>query len=224
MAESVLGFRLAPPTVLHNGKAALPIKAGQANAFKAKSGEHYRVLKGKEGEEQLLDNVVVKRSGNDLKLDYADGTQVTLENYYVVCRGGDCDVVVPGKAVEGYKISAASTGGASLGDGSTLVYAHGGQDALMGMAHENVALQTVLGSFKGAEVTYLPPAYVPVALEASGSNWALLGGGLALAAGAAAGLGGGGGGAGRTLLLRPLQCITWSAVALSPDPWWRVTV
>ena len=28
MAESVLGFRLAPPTVLHNGKAALPISLG----------------------------------------------------------------------------------------------------------------------------------------------------------------------------------------------------
>ena len=66
------------PAVLHNGKVALPIKVGQANAFKAKAGEHYRVLKGKDGEEQLLDNVVVKHAGADLKLEYTDGTQVTL--------------------------------------------------------------------------------------------------------------------------------------------------
>jgi hypothetical protein len=135
--------------VLHTGKTALPIKAGQASTFKSKSGEHYRVLKGREGEEQLLDDVIAKRSGEDLILDYADGTQVVLENYYVECRAGDCDVIVPGKSGEVYKIDASSTAGVSLGDGSTMVYAHGSHDALMGLARGSTAMQTALGSHKG---------------------------------------------------------------------------
>ena len=43
--------------------------------------------------------------GDDLSLQYADGTQVTLENYYVECKAGDCDVTVPGNTGEGYKIN-----------------------------------------------------------------------------------------------------------------------
>ena len=47
MAENFIpGLSQFSSIVLHNGKAALPIKAGQANVFKAKAGEHYRVLKG----------------------------------------------------------------------------------------------------------------------------------------------------------------------------------
>ena len=70
MAEtSIPSLSQSSSFVLHNGKAALPIKAGQTNVFKAKSGEHYRVLKGKEGEEQFVDNVVVKHAGADLKLE-----------------------------------------------------------------------------------------------------------------------------------------------------------
>ena len=99
----------------------------------------------KEGEEQLVDNVVAKHAGADLKLEYSDGTQVTLENYYVECKAGDCDVTVPGKTGEGYKINAASSGGAALGDGSTLVYAHGSPEALMGMAQGNAPMQAALG-------------------------------------------------------------------------------
>ena len=57
---SIAGAIPNPSIVLPTGKAALPIKAGQANAFKAKSGEHYGNLKKKDAEEQLLDNVVAK--------------------------------------------------------------------------------------------------------------------------------------------------------------------
>ncbi len=46
----------------NNSKTALPIPTGHANAFKAKAGEHYKNLKKKDAEEQLLDNVVAKPS------------------------------------------------------------------------------------------------------------------------------------------------------------------
>ena len=113
---------------LHNGKGGHALVAGKSHKVKAKAGEHYRVVKRSGEQEQLLDDVIAKRVGDDLSLQYADGTQVTLENYYVECKAGDCDVTVPGKTGEGYKINAASTSGATLGDGSTLVYAHGSPD------------------------------------------------------------------------------------------------
>ena len=61
---SIPGLSQSSSFVLHNGKDALPIKAGQANAFKAKAGEHYGNLKKKDAEEQLLDNVVAKPTGS----------------------------------------------------------------------------------------------------------------------------------------------------------------
>jgi len=80
MAEvCVAGNSVQSPIVFYTGKTARPLKPGQANAFKAKAGQHYRITKGPAGTEQLLDNVVVKRAGDDLQLNDADGTQVTLE-------------------------------------------------------------------------------------------------------------------------------------------------
>ena len=60
---SIAGAIPKPSIVLPTGKGALPITAGQANAFKAKAGEHYGNLKKKDAEEQLLDNVVTKPKG-----------------------------------------------------------------------------------------------------------------------------------------------------------------
>jgi len=50
MAERAIADTVSKyATVLPTGKAALPIKAGQANAFKAKSGEHYGILVAADG-------------------------------------------------------------------------------------------------------------------------------------------------------------------------------
>ena len=72
-----------PSIVLPTGKAALPMKAGQANAFKAKAGEHYGNFKKKDAEEQLLDNVVAKPTGEDAKPVDAEGTGLTLESAFI---------------------------------------------------------------------------------------------------------------------------------------------
>ena len=145
---------MAAPTVdtflFSTGKSTHVLKPGEVTRFKAKAGEHYRVLKRAGAEDKLPDNVLVKKSGEDLRLEFPDGTQLTLENYYTECRSGGCDVTVPG--ANGAQItlgadagtpgapSAGVTAGTALGDGSTLVYAYGSQEVLMSMARGDSAL------------------------------------------------------------------------------------
>jgi hypothetical protein len=146
-----------PILILHTGKTALPLKMLQANTIQAKAGEHYRIVKRIDGKDTLLDNVLAKRTGDHLLLAYADGTQVTVENYYVECKGAvGCDLTLPAKGGTETLLSAESSAGASLGDNSTLVYAHGDQGTLMAMAQDNGALQSTLASIDGSELSYLP--------------------------------------------------------------------
>ena len=117
---SIAGAIPNPSFVLHNGKAALPIKAGQANAFKAKAGEHYGNLKKKDAEEQLLDNVVAKPTGEDAKSVDAEGTGLTLESAFIQApvegdEGGNqaaIEAAMPGQLAQGYQPSAQGAAGA----------------------------------------------------------------------------------------------------------------
>jgi hypothetical protein len=173
---------------LLNGKTAQPVTAGQSNAFKVKLGEHYRIVKVSDGAEQLFDNVIAKRVGDDLSLNYVEGTQVTLENYYVDCKASvACDVTLPSTDGVGYTLRGDGAAGVTLSEGSSLVYAHGSKDALTSMAQGNDTLQAALAGFHGNAISY-----VPVTPFSLGSPMLLggLGGALAAAAG-----GGGGGGA-----------------------------
>ncbi|MDH4286847.1 MAG: Ig-like domain-containing protein, partial [Gallionella sp.] len=182
----------AQTLALQTGKTTQPIKAGQSNAIKVQAGEQYRIVKGKKGEEQLLDDVIAKRQGNDLLLQYADGTQVTLENFYVECKSAAiCGVTLPGQEAGGYVISGESATGVTLDDKATLVYAHGNHDVLMGMAQGNGALHTTLAGLSGAEVTYIPSGSPGIWTP---GNLGMLGAGLGVAIVAGGGGGGGGGG------------------------------
>ncbi len=173
---------------LLNGKTVQPLKAGQTHAFKAQGGEHYRIVRIKDATEQILDNVMAERAGDNLRLTYADGTQVTLENYYVECKAAmACDITLPSQDGTGYVLKGDGANGAALGDGNRLVYAHGSQDTMMGMAQGNTALHTALAGLRGSEISYFPAAD----RDAAGIGfYGLLGG-----AGALAAAGGGGGAA-----------------------------
>ena len=147
--------------VLHTGKVALELQPGQLHALKAKAGDRYRVVKAQGEEEQLLDNVIVKKLRNDLKLQFLDGTQVTLENYFVECRSSACDITLPGDPPsDGHA-------GPVLADGSSLLYAHGSQGALMQMAAGDAALAKAFAAGVafpggvGSELSYVPPPPVP---------------------------------------------------------------
>src|SRR5262245_51408418 len=140
-----------PALQLGKGKATLPLRSGGAHSFQAQPGEHYRIVKG-EGEDALLDNVVAKRIDNDLRLTYADGTSVTLENYFLECKAGKCSATLPDAGGGGYVVGAEGAAGVDLSDGSTLVYAHGSSDALMTLAQGDDALKTALSSLTGPEL------------------------------------------------------------------------
>ena len=192
---------------LYNGKIAIELQPGQFNVIKAKAGEHYRVVKGTNAASPLLEDVIAKRAGKDLKLAFGDGTQVTLDNFYEECKAGGCEVTLPAQGAGEYLISAGAqapsrgllsglmgggdvmSAGAALGDGSTLTYAFGNPESLMSMAQGQAGLQSVLSGLTGTSISYVP---VATSADTSGMSLGLLGAvGLGLA-----GLGGGGGGGG----------------------------
>ena len=163
MTDVVTTTKDSHTVTLNNGKTSQPLNAGRPNTVKAKAGENYRILqKAKTGEEQLLDNVIAKKSGDDLVLNYADGTQLTLENFYGECKAGGCDVTLAGQDAGGYSLAGASPAGAALGDGSTLAYAHGTPDALMAMTQGNDAMRSALTGPVGEQITYLPSHAFPL--------------------------------------------------------------
>lgn len=173
---------------LNTRKAALPLQAGQANTYKAVPGEAYRVLKRAEGAagDELASDVLAQRSGSDLQLDYADGTRITLQDYFTECLGdAACSVTLAGDAPEGWELTAGAKDGASLADGSSLLYAHGSPEALASMAGSHPGLEQPLAGLQGNLRTYLPQ-------ESSGMGW--IAGGTGLGALMASGGGGGGGG------------------------------
>ncbi len=129
---SIAGAILNPSLVLPTGKAALPIKAGQANVFKAKAGEHYGSLKKKDAEEPLLDNVVAKPAGEDAKPVDAEGTRLTLESAVIQApvagnaagneAGNEAatEAAMPGQLAQGYPPSAQGAAGAALSEANSL--------------------------------------------------------------------------------------------------------
>ncbi len=183
---------------LQNGKSFQSIKTSQPNIIIAHAGEHYRIVKLKAGQRQLLDNVIVKKSDDDLQLSYADGTQIVIKNFYIECKTG-CDLILPGQGAADYTISGKNASGSALNDGTTLIYAHGSHDAMTAMAQGE--LTQILSGMNGAELTYIPSI---VKVDSGGGSFGMLGlaaGGLGLAAAAAGGGGGGGGGGGITAIV-----------------------
>jgi hypothetical protein len=182
---------MATPTKLvlslHNGKSAQPLNPGQPNLVKAHAGEHYRVLRDVDGKPQLAGDVLAKRHGDDLQLDYADGTGVTLQDYYVQCKAATaCDATLPAANGGSIVVSDDMASGAALGDGSTLVYAWGSHDTLMAMAQGNQALGSALGSVFG-ETSYAAPAAAGMGQMGSSGASGATGAGGASDAGAGSG-------------------------------------
>lgn len=170
---------------LFDGKSSHLLITGQANTFKAKAGEHYRILKHQEGvAEQLVDDLIAKRSGNDLQLHYADGTEINLESYFTKRDGTSCEMTLPGDHGSEFKLSGDSAMGVALGDGSHLVYVHGSHDVVMDMAQSNSSLLSTLSGFNGTQITYIPPAQHDAVTWAGGGHCCLVV--LHLQAGAAA--------------------------------------
>ncbi len=98
----------------------------------AKAGEKYHIIKKKGLSDELADNVVVTKVEDSLSLQYADGTQVSLEGFYT--QEG-AEVALP--ASNGGVHTVASQDAVR----DTLVYSHGDHDLLMSMTQSDHALQ-----------------------------------------------------------------------------------
>ena len=176
---------------LSTGKTRISLQAGQTNIHKAAPGESYRVLKrqGENDQEKLADDVVASRHGQDLQLDYADGTTVTLQGWYTE---SDTSVTLPADGTSTQVITPGSTEGAALSDGSHVLYAHGSPDALASMTSGHPGLEGILaGLHDGSVVTGHPVTYLPQSHSYAGYIAGALGlGGVIGVAAASGGHGG----------------------------------
>ena len=176
---------------LSTGKTRISLQAGQTNIHKAAPGESYRVLKrqGENDQEKLADDVVASRHGQDLQLDYADGTTLTLQGWYTE---SDTSVTLPADGTSTQVITPGSTEGAALSDGSHVLYAHGSPDALASMTSGHPGLEGILaGLHDGSVVTGHPVTYLPQSHSYAGYIAAALGlGGVVGVAAASGGHGG----------------------------------
>ena len=179
----------------------LLIQAGQSIRVRMEPGQHYqirRILRATEPPAlEVPDNVIATRRSDALHLRYADGSSVTLEDFYSVCKSDAvCSVNLASDSEAGITLGGnTAQGGVACGDG-TLVYAHGGHDVLMSMAGGQSSLVNTFTALGNAPVlTYLPPSTAIAAAESAfplgyAAIPVLLGGGLAKGAGASgAGLG-----------------------------------
>ncbi|MFY9995505.1 MAG: cadherin repeat domain-containing protein, partial [Leclercia sp.] len=149
---------------LSTGKTRITLQAGQTNIHKAAPGETYRVLKrqSEKDQENLADDVVASRHGQDLQLDYADGTTLTLQDWFTQ---SDTSVTLPADGSSTQLMTPASTEGAALADGSHVFYAHGSPDALASMTSGHPGLENILSGLQnnslvtGHQVTYLPQSH-----------------------------------------------------------------
>ncbi|MBF0418048.1 MAG: hypothetical protein HQL86_07355, partial [Magnetococcales bacterium] len=146
----------SPLIFLYNGKDYIPVRAGFKNHHKAKAGEQYRIVTRIDGKESLLDDVVARRSGEDLHISHDDGTEVIVEAYYSECETVLCGFILPGDQNSQYEINNASPQGETLADGSSVLYMHGHPDALMNLVQNNAYLQSGLTESQTHEVTYIP--------------------------------------------------------------------
>ncbi len=147
---------------VHNGKATQALEAGEVYVIKVKPGEHYRIIQRSNNKEQLLDDVIAKRVGNDLVLTYADGTKFTLQGYFVECVDEGCSVTLPADDAAGYELKADDVEGLALADGTAMVYAHGNSATLLSMAQGDSAMLNAfdeqLDGYKSAFITWQPAA------------------------------------------------------------------
>lgn len=65
---------------LDDGKKVTEIPAGQKLVVPAQEQSQFRVLEGAAKSSALATNVVVVRQGEDLVMNFADGTVVVIEN------------------------------------------------------------------------------------------------------------------------------------------------
>ena len=126
--------------VVGNKGSFSELTIGSHMKISVKAGEKFRLKKA--GADSIADDVIALKEGDTLSLQYADGTQISLEGFYT-SQGAEIELSLD----EGASHTIASTdAGTTLSDGSILVYSHGNTTTLMGMVSQNETLQTALAN------------------------------------------------------------------------------
>ncbi|MEY5100099.1 MAG: hypothetical protein RJA36_2818 [Pseudomonadota bacterium] len=178
--------------VVHvDGTQQQTLELGQQARVRAQAGARYRVLRqphaaaaGKAQSESrdatqnptddavraeaLAAGVLASRHGDDLRLDYADGSQLQLEGFFQACKGAACAVELPATGGGIQLLSGDSAGGAASADQGYALYAYGSTAEMTGLLQsQGLALEGLKGlSQEADQISYLPPA--------DGFNWAWL--------------------------------------------------
>ena len=70
---------MAKQIVMENGS---PINMSDVTKIKAQKGEHYRIVVDEGSEKKLMDDVIVRQVNDDLVLNYADNSEVVIQDYF----------------------------------------------------------------------------------------------------------------------------------------------
>lgn len=116
------------------------VTTGSHTKISVKAGEKFRLKKS--GADSIADDVIALKEGDTLSLQYADGTQISLEGFYT-SQGAEIELFLSDGASHTIE---SSDIGITLSDGSSLVYSHGNTSTLMGMVSQNETLQTALAN------------------------------------------------------------------------------
>ena len=191
---------------------------GQTTTVKVQAGHFYKVRSilpsGEGGALQIPDNVIAIHKGDSLFLRYSDGSNVTFEDFYTVCKDAlTCSVNVVSDASSGISLSSdMETGGVYATEGGKVLYAHGERDTLMAMAEGQTSMEKTFATMgDGPLLTYLPQTYIaPPGLLSEWDGLAVMG--AVVGASAISGAAGGGGSASGSDASRNV------AIAVTPPP------
>ena len=156
------------------------VKTGEIATIKTQAGEKYRIIKKQGAEEQTVDNVVATKSGDNLELQYADGTHVTLTGFYQA-QGASLELPANDAGVH----AVTQSDYAASADNGNFVYAHGNRDTLMSMTQENHPLQMAVAEHTSvSNLPHYAQAATGVASDAAAAGSGAVGAGGGGAAGA----------------------------------------
>jgi len=163
---------------LDDGKKVTEIPAGQKLVVPAQEQAQFRVLESSDESSALATNVVVVRQGEDLVMNFADGTVVVIENYFQVCAAGACEVILPkhgeakGKVLEE---DAKGTGQKLTGDAEVLVIEGTPSEALEAVKADPELTQVVSEILAGGPQSALAPEAAPAGGFPWVGFWSVLG-------------------------------------------------
>jgi len=124
------------------------------NVLSMEAGAHYELLVTTNGQEHFLQNLVAMKEANDLTIYHQHGNPIVLENYFVACSSGECNITLASDSGAGHQLDAAQASVNASAD-IGIVYTQGSQSALTQIMQANGALdESLLDHWQDSVQTY----------------------------------------------------------------------